>query len=134
MSSGARRSRVKLFFLLLLVLAAGLFSRSEHASVLPVFVQTYAGDTLWALALYIFLTFISPSAGSKELMMLSVIVAFSIEFSQLYQAEWINSLRNTVPGGLILGFGFKWSDLVCYSAGIFIGFLFDSLKRTPGSG
>ncbi len=134
MSSGASRSRVKLFFLLLLVVATGLFSRSEHASILPVFVQTYAGDTLWALALFTFLAFVSSSAGTKELVMISLILAFVVEFSQLYQAEWINSIRNTVPGGLILGFGFKWSDLVCYSVGIFIGFLFDSLKRTPGSG
>ena len=134
MSSGASRSRVKLFFLLLLVIAAGLFSRSEHASSLPVFIQSYAGDTLWALTLFVFLAFVSSSAGTKELVMISLIIAFAVEFSQMYQAEWINSIRRTTPGGLILGFGFKWSDLVCYSAGIFICFLFDSLKRTPGSG
>ena len=129
MTSGVSRSRVKLFLLLLLIVAAGLFSRSEHASVLPVFLQTYAGDTLWALALYIFLAFISPSAGSKELMMLSVIIAFSVEFSQLYQAEWINSVRHTRAGGLILGFGFKWSDLLCYSSGILLGFVIDNQSR-----
>ena len=129
MTPGASRSRVKLFFLLLLVVAAGLFSRSEHASVLPVFLQTYAGDTLWALALYIVLAFVSPSAGSKELLMLSVIIAFAVEFSQLYQAEWINSVRHTRAGGLLLGYGFKWSDLLCYSSGILLCFVIDNQRR-----
>jgi len=47
--------------------------------------------------------------------------AYGVEFSQLYQADWINSLRQTTLGGLVLGFGFKWSDLVAYTLGIFLG-------------
>lgn len=124
------RSRLKLFFLLLLVVAAGLFSRSDYASVLPQFLQTYAGDTLWSLALYIFLAFVSPRAGAKELLLVALLISFGVEFSQKYQADWINSLRNTTPGGLILGFGFKWSDLLCYTAGILFGFVIDFQKRT----
>lgn len=129
MSCSGRRSRLKLFFLLLLVVAAGLFSRSDYASVLPQFVQVYAGDTLWALALYLCLAFVSPGAGAKELLLISLLISFAVEFSQLYQAEWINSVRNTRAGGLILGFGFKWSDLLCYFAGILAGFVIDSQRR-----
>ena len=129
MSNYGRRSRLKLFVLLMLVIAAGLFSRSEYSSALPGFIQDYAGDTLWALALYIVLAFFSPGAGEKELLFISLIISFAIEFSQLYQTDWINSVRNTKPGGLILGYGFKWSDLLCYSAGIFTGFVIDSRRR-----
>lgn len=129
MSRSGRRSRLKLVFSLLLVVAAGLFSRSDYASVLPQFIQDYAGDTLWALALYFCLAFVSPEAGAKELLLVSLLISFAVEFSQLYQAEWINSLRNTRAGGLIFGFGFKWSDLLCYSAGILIGFVIDSQRR-----
>ncbi|WP_379134752.1 DUF2809 domain-containing protein [Paenibacillus sp. sgz500958] len=32
--------------------------------------------------------------------------------------EWINSIRATFPGGLILGHGFLWSDLLRYAVGI----------------
>ncbi|MCD4706668.1 MAG: DUF2809 domain-containing protein [Candidatus Sabulitectum sp.] len=129
MSCYGRRSRLKLFALILLVVAAGLFSRSAYASVLPQFVQDYAGDILWALALYLCLAFVSPEAGAKELLQISLLISFAIEFSQLYQAEWINSVRNTRAGGLVLGFGFKWSDLLCYSAGILIGFVIDFQRR-----
>ncbi len=129
MSSYGRRSRLKLIVLLLLVVGAGLFSRSEYASALPGFVEQYAGDTLWALALYTFLAFVSPGAAAKELLLLSVLISFAIEFSQLYQADWINSIRSVKIGGLILGFGFRWSDLLCYTTGVLIGFAVDFRRR-----
>jgi hypothetical protein len=48
-------------------------------------------------------------------------LAFSVEFSQLYHAPWIDSIRQTTLGGLVLGSGFLWTDLVCYTVGIAIG-------------
>ena len=50
-------------------------------------------------------------------------MAFSvvIELSQLYHAPWIDSIRHTTLGGLILGFGFLWSDLACYAVGVGLG-------------
>jgi hypothetical protein len=50
-------------------------------------------------------------------------MAFSvaIELSQLYQASWIDSIRHTTLGGLILDFGFLWSDLACYALGVGLG-------------
>jgi hypothetical protein len=39
----------------------------------------------------------------------------------LYHAGWIDAIRATRLGGLILGYGFLWSDLVCYAAGVGLG-------------
>ena len=41
--------------------------------------------------------------------------------SQLYHAPWIDSIRHTTLGGLILGYGFLWSDLACYAVGVGLG-------------
>ncbi|MBT4968715.1 MAG: DUF2809 domain-containing protein, partial [Bacteroidetes bacterium] len=30
------------------------------------------------------------------------------------------SIRETFIGGLVLGFGFHWEDLVCYTAGVLL--------------
>jgi len=51
--------------------------------------------------------------------------AFSvaIEFSQLYHAPWIDSIRATLPSRLILGSGFSWIDILAYAAGISVGVL-----------
>ena len=40
---------------------------------------------------------------------------------QMVQAPWLDALRATLFGRLVLGQGFLWSDLVCYAAGIAIG-------------
>ena len=54
-------------------------------------------------------------------------MAFSvaIEISQLYHAPWIDSIRRTTLGGLILGFGFLWSDLACYAVGVGLGVIIE---------
>ena len=64
---------------------------------------------------------ISPKMSSKKVALISILICFLIEFSQLYHAEWIDAIRQTRLGGLILGFGFLWSDLVSYAIGGMMG-------------
>jgi hypothetical protein len=51
-----------------------------------------------------------------------------VEISQLYQAEWFNAIRITMPGRLILGQGFLWSDIISYTIGISIAAFIESFK------
>jgi hypothetical protein len=88
---------------------------------LPDFIVAYAGDTLWALALYLILGLILPRWTTGCLAALALLLSLLIEVSQLYHAPWMDSIRQTAVGGLILGFGFLWSDLVCYAAGVGLG-------------
>jgi len=46
-----------------------------------------------------------------------------LENEETQEAPWIDGIRNTMLGGLVLGFGFLWSDLVCYLVGIKVGAL-----------
>lgn len=48
-----------------------------------------------------------------------------MEFSQLYQGDWINTIRDTSLGALILGKGFLGVDLIRYSIGIVIAYVID---------
>lgn len=49
---------------------------------------------------------------------ISLAFCFSIEISQLYHAEWIDQIRDTSLGGLVLGYGFLWSDIAAYTLGV----------------
>ena len=73
--------------------------------------------------------FLFPQAPTTHLALMALAFAWGIEFFQLYQASWINSLRATIPGRLILGSTFHWSDLVAYAAGIGIGALLEAKIR-----
>jgi len=114
--------------LLAATVAAGLFVRSDGVEDLPRLIGQYGGDTLWAVALYLFIVLLKPAGRPKEIMYLSLLLAFGIEASQLYQAEWINAVRHTGPLGYFLGYGFLWSDILCYSTGILFCFIIDSFQ------
>ena len=59
---------------------------------------------------------------------------YLIEILQLYKADWIQAIRHTRLGGLILGFDFVWSDIVCYTVGVLIGaFLEKLMLRFPSN-
>ncbi|MFD3447221.1 DUF2809 domain-containing protein [Microbacteriaceae bacterium 4G12] len=119
-----KRNRLVYGTLLLSVMACGLLSR-RTAYVLPHFVNTYLGDALWALMIFIGFGFILKTAKTRSVAFIALSFCYLIECSQLYHATWIDTIRNTTLGGLILGYGFLWSDLLAYSIGIGAGVLME---------
>lgn len=117
-----KRNRIIYAFLILLVILAGLASRSG-SPLLPVFVKEYAGDTLWAVAAYLMTGFLFPRLPVKKVAAIAGLFSLAIEISQLYHAPWIDQIRHLRLGGLLLGYVFLWSDLICYAAGISIAAL-----------
>jgi len=113
---------------ILTVILLGLASRSD-SFLLPEFIKEYGGDTLWALAAYLSVGFVFSRTPIWKVALIAALFSFSIEISQLYHAEWIDHIRRFRLGGLLLGYGFLWSDLVCYLAGIITGFLIEWLGR-----
>ena len=110
------------------VMGSGLASR-RYGSYLPGFVAEYAGDTLWALMLFLGISVVAPGARAVQRGAIAIALAYAVECSQLYHASWIDAVRGTRLGGLVLGFGFLWSDFVCYTVGISIGFVLDGVLR-----
>ncbi len=110
-------SRLLYACLVLLTIIAGLISR--EISEIPLWI----GDALWALMIFWGIAMLFPRLKLISLTIVSILVCYAVETTQLYQAEWINSIRKTLPGRLILGQGFLWSDLVAYAAGVISGAL-----------
>ncbi|MCC8153085.1 MAG: DUF2809 domain-containing protein [Tannerellaceae bacterium] len=108
------------------IILAGLSSR-KYGDYLPRFVAAYAGDILWAAMVYLGIRFLFPGYQQQKTALASLLFSYGIEFSQLYQAEWINTIRHQTVGALILGQGFLWSDLVCYTLGVGGIFLIDKI-------
>ncbi|HZS06168.1 MAG TPA: DUF2809 domain-containing protein [Blastocatellia bacterium] len=116
------RPRSRLIYALLcgFVIFLGLASRSRHIA-LPHFIADYAGDTLWALLVFLLIGFLMPRWSTRRVAMLAAGFSLLIEVSQLYHAPWIDAIRRTRIGGLVLGYGFLWSDLACYAVGVACG-------------
>ena len=113
------KTRLPYIVSFIVVIALGLLSRKLS------FIPLWVGDVLWALMVYFMVRALWIQASLKQVMLASLLFCFAIEFSQLYQAEWINNLRRTIPGRLILGQGFLWGDLLAYVAGVGLGYSLD---------
>ena len=124
MSTTQKRLRYLLFTLI--TIGIGLLSRKPF---IPTLIYPYLGDVLYTFMFYFIFAFLLPNEKPLKLAFFSIALCFLIEISQLYQADWINDIRNTRLGGLILGYGFRWSDLVCYSLGGLMGAVFDHWYR-----
>ena len=95
----------------------GLASR-RYRSSLPSFVAENAGDALWTVLVYCGISFCVPHAKIISRAAMTLGFAYAIEFGQLYHAPWIDSVRDTTLGGLVLGFQFVWVDLIRYAVGV----------------
>lgn len=111
------RSRILYFSIIIITIVLGLLSR--HFAGIPLFI----GDILWATMVYFIIRFLFIRATIKQVVLWSLLFCYAIEFSQLYKAPWIDSLRHTLFGRLVLGDTFLWGDLLCYTIGVSVGVL-----------
>ncbi|MGE8034041.1 DUF2809 domain-containing protein [Lysinibacillus sp. NPDC093692] len=117
--------RVTYLIAIVITISLGLASRN-WSTLLPSFVAQNAGDILWAMMVYFGFRLLLVGKSVLTAIWLSLLFSFGIEFSQLYQEDWINQIRGTTLGALILGKGFLVEDLVRYTAGIIIATVLDT--------
>jgi glycopeptide antibiotics resistance protein len=112
------------FIAVIITILLGLASR-KYSHLLFSFLAENAGDVLWAMMVYFGFRFLLLKKRIETAIFLSLLFSFVIEFSQLYQEDWINQIRGTMLGALILGKGFLTVDLIRYTIGIVIAFTLD---------
>ncbi len=114
------RNRLVYIILIIITLLIGIASRKFPQLFLS-FLADYLGDTLWALLVFWLLGFLFTRKSTFNIAILALAFSYFIEISQLYHASWIDTIRNTTICALVLGHGFLWSDLICYTVGISFG-------------
>lgn len=73
--------------------------------------------------LFLLIALLRPTLTTLKLAACALLISYADEFSQLYQAPWINSLRVTTVGHLILGSAFSWPDMLAYTIGVSVAAL-----------
>lgn len=126
-SRGHRKRRIYLL-LIAATFLAGLATRWLKGS-LPT-IGDMAGDATWATMVFFIIGFARPRASVGARALGAVAVSFAVEFSQIYHARWIDEVRSTWLGSMVLGSTFDWRDLFCYVAGVVLGVI---VERWVGS-
>jgi hypothetical protein len=116
-SPSSRLERLVCCAAALAVIGLGLVWRSRVLPFSP-FVRKYGADALWAALVFLLIRFLSPRMRIWSSAWIAFAVSAAVEFSQLYHAGWIDSIRATRLGGLILGSVFNWPDFAAYTFGI----------------
>ena len=118
------QKRIVYFIVIVITIATGLFVRLKQ-QWFPDIVNLYLGDILYAFMMFYIVSFVSKKYLITKRAVIALSVCLVIEVLQLYQAEWINVIRQTLPGRLILGSVFLCSDLLAYTIGILAAFIFE---------
>jgi hypothetical protein len=92
---------------------------------IPDFINFWIGDFLWAVMLYFFCRSIFYTFDQKKLTLGLIVFSCCVETSQLFHTPWLDAFRNTTFGGLLLGHGFLWSDILAYTFGIIAAYFLD---------
>lgn len=119
-----KRIRIIYLILIIITILLGLLSRTE---IVPKIIYPYLGDYLYSLMCFFIIAFLFNKMRPIQVALISILVCYSIEILQLYQADWIENIRNYKLGGLLLGHGFLWSDLVSYTLGGISGYILESM-------
>jgi hypothetical protein len=117
----APRNRAVYAAWLLAVIVLGIGSR--HGIPVPRILHKSAGDILWATAVFLIIGMVWPRLSTARAAAFAMAFSVTIEFTQIYHAPWIDAVRKTLPGALILGSGFAWADMGSYVVGVAIGVL-----------
>lgn len=107
-------------------IVAGLVSRQ-----LP-WIPGWIGDVLWAATVYFVISALVPRVATWRRATAALIFSYLVEISQLYHQPWIDGIRATTLGHLVLGSTFVWTDLAAYTAGVTLAAVL-TLRRRPSS-
>ena len=129
MAAKPDRSRLWYAITTLVVIGLGLASRS-FPGLFPQFVGKYPGDAFWALMIFFAWGVNFPSISTARLAGYALATCYFVECSQLYHAPWLDNIRSTTLGHLVLGSGFMWGDLVAYAIGVCVGVLVERATRS----
>ena len=122
-----KRNRIIYAVLFILTILLGLVSRRINY-LFPDYINMVLGDTIWAMMVFVGAGFVFNKWSIIKVAFATILFCYVVELSQLYHATWIDEIRNTTLGGLVLGFGFLWSDILAYSIGVFIAAILEYLS------
>jgi hypothetical protein len=113
------RQRAPYIVAAILIIAVGLLTRWPAIAMPPVLAK-YLGSVLWGAMLYYVLRVCWPEARARIVVVVAIVFAAGVEFSQLWHAPWLDAFRRTTIGVLLIGRYFAFADIAAYSAGILL--------------
>jgi uncharacterized membrane protein (DUF373 family) len=107
---------------IILIIPLGYTVRFSHGPA-PEWLNDFLGSLAYQIFWILFVLFIYPRASLIWTAVGVCLFSCGLEFLQLWQPPWLQVLRATLPGRLVLGNTFTLSDFPPYFVGSFLGWL-----------
>lgn len=91
----------------------------------------WVGDVLWSTMVFFLVCAGWPRAGQWRCGAVALTVSWVVELTQLFHPLWLDRIRSTTVGHLVLGSTFVWTDLPAYVAGVATGIVISRLLLPP---
>jgi hypothetical protein len=115
----SRSNRIAPLTMACLTIALGLALRGYGYHLgLPFEIVKYGGSVLWGAMVLFIVAAIMPGATMPRVAALAMTVAGAVELFRLVHTPWLDALRLTTPGALLLGRVFSPWNIAAYAAGI----------------
>jgi hypothetical protein len=112
--------RLVLFLVIVALMVTGYWLRF-YAPIDPEW-RDRSGGAAYVIFWILAYAFIRPTASALPVALTVFLITCCLEFLQLWHPTWLEAIRRTWPGRLVLGTTFEWSDFSPYVVGALIGF------------
>lgn len=126
MENRPKRYRLALLISLILIIPIGYGSRF-HLNAEQEWLRNLLGNIAYESFWILLVVFLMPHLPPFRVAVGVCLASFGIEFLQLWQPDWLQTLRATLFGKLVLGNAFYWLDFPQYGLGSLVGWLWVSL-------
>jgi uncharacterized protein DUF2809 len=111
------RKRARYFALAIGTIVVGIIIHLG-GGFLPPTVRDVFGDALWAMMIVWWMGVAAPHLALRTRGLMAFAVCIAVELSQLYQTPFLDALRRTLLGHLVLGNGYDPRDFLAYGVGV----------------
>jgi hypothetical protein len=115
------KRQLVLLLVLTVLVVAGAWLRF-YAPIGPDW-RDYSGGVTYVVFWILAYAFIRPSTSAVRVSLAVLLITCCLEFLQLWHPAWLEAIRRTLPGRLVLGTTFEWLDFPPYFVGAVIGFI-----------
>ncbi|MFL6447140.1 MAG: DUF2809 domain-containing protein [Bryobacteraceae bacterium] len=117
----AWKVRVQLVSIAFISVLAGLWLRFD--APIPPYLRDVCGGLTYVLFFILVILAFRLRASAFLVAAAVLVVTCSLEFLQLWHPVWLEACRRTIPGRLLLGTTFEWTDFPPYFVGAAGGWL-----------
>lgn len=121
--------RLIYLIVLIFIICTGLYTKNMTGKITEIIDII---DVVWSMMVYFLFRIVFINWTIKKVAAFGIMFSFIVELSQLYHSDWIDKLRNTFLGGIILGSEFVLTDLLAYLVGIGFAAVIDYFFRSYG--